>query len=86
MIYGKGTGYTGKAVIVEGKTWVDAQANYDGQIRTGRFFDGDFSGIGHPPARVREHVPADRPARWTSSRTSTCWTRRANRGAQRTSA
>ncbi len=46
VIYGKGTGFTGKAVVVEGKTWVDAQANYDGEIRTGRFFDGDFTGIG----------------------------------------
>jgi cytochrome c biogenesis protein len=46
VIYGKGTGFTGKAVVVEGKTWVDAQANYDGQIRTGRFFDGNFTGIG----------------------------------------
>jgi len=46
VIYGKGTGFTGKAVVVEGKTWVDAQANYDGEIRTGRFFDGNFSGVG----------------------------------------
>ena len=46
VIYGKGTGFTGRAVVVEGKTWVDAQANYDGEIRTGRFFDGDFTGIG----------------------------------------
>jgi cytochrome c biogenesis protein len=33
-------------VIVEGDTWVDAAANYDGQIRAGRFFDGRFTGIG----------------------------------------
>jgi cytochrome c biogenesis protein len=46
VIYGKGTGFTGRAVVIEGKTWVDAQANYDGQIRTGRFFHGDFTGIG----------------------------------------
>ena len=46
VIYGKGTGFTGRAVVIEGQTWVDAQANYDGQIRTGRFFDGRFSGIG----------------------------------------
>ncbi len=46
VIYGKGTGFTGRAVVVEGKTWVDARANYDGQIRTGRFFDGDFTGVG----------------------------------------
>ena len=46
VIYGKGTGFSGRAVIVEGDTWVDAAANYDGQIRTGRFFDGRFTGIG----------------------------------------
>jgi cytochrome c biogenesis protein len=46
VIYGKGTGFTGRAVVIEGQTWVDALANYDGQIRTGRFFDGDFTGAG----------------------------------------
>ena len=46
VIYGKGTGFTGRAVVVEGKTWIDAQANYDGQLRTGRFFSGDFTGVG----------------------------------------
>lgn len=46
VIYGKGTGFTGRAVVVEGKTWIDAQANYDGQLRTGRFFNGHFTGIG----------------------------------------
>jgi cytochrome c biogenesis protein len=46
VVWGKGTGFTGYAVIVEGDTWVDAQANYDGQIREGAFFNGDFTGIG----------------------------------------
>jgi len=46
VVYGKGTGYTGYAVIVDGQTWVDAQANYDGQITAGRFFRNDFTGIG----------------------------------------
>ena len=46
VIYGKGTGFTGRAVVVEGKTWVDAQANYDGDLRTGRFFNDDFTGVG----------------------------------------
>ena len=32
--------------MVEGKTWIDAQANYDGDLRTGRFFNGDFTGVG----------------------------------------
>jgi cytochrome c biogenesis protein len=46
VIYGKGTGFTGRAVVVEGKTWIDARANYDGQLRTGRFFSGTFTGVG----------------------------------------
>jgi cytochrome c biogenesis protein len=46
VIFGKGTGFSGYALVVEGDTWVDAAANYDGQIRTGRFFDGSFTGIG----------------------------------------
>jgi cytochrome c biogenesis protein len=46
IIFGKGTGFAGYAVITEGDTWIDARANYDGQIRTGRFFSGDFTGIG----------------------------------------
>ncbi len=46
VIFGKGTGFSGYAVITEGQTWVDARANYDGQIRTGRFFGGDFTGVG----------------------------------------
>jgi cytochrome c biogenesis protein len=46
VVVGKGTGYVGHAVIIEGQTWVDARPNYAGEIRTGRFFSGDFSGIG----------------------------------------
>jgi len=45
VIYGKGTGFSGLIAVVEGQTWVDAEANYDGTIRAGRFFD-DFTGIG----------------------------------------
>lgn len=44
VIIGKGTGYIGHATIVEGETWVDARLNYDGDLRTGRFFAGGFSG------------------------------------------
>jgi cytochrome c biogenesis protein ResB len=44
VIVGKGTGYVGHATIVEGETWVDARLNYDGDLRTGRFFAGGFSG------------------------------------------
>lgn len=43
-VYGKGTGYSGYAVIVEGQTFTDAAANYDGQIRYGSFFSGHFTG------------------------------------------
>jgi cytochrome c biogenesis protein len=46
VIVGKGTGYVGHATIVEGSGWTDARLNYDGQLRTGRFFAGDFSGTG----------------------------------------
>ena len=28
------------------RTWVDAGANYDGEVRTGRYFTGDYSGTG----------------------------------------
>jgi cytochrome c biogenesis protein len=43
-VYGKGTGFSGRAAIVEGQSWTDAAANYDGQLREGRFFSGDFTG------------------------------------------
>jgi cytochrome c biogenesis protein len=45
VIYGKGTGFSGVIAVVEGQSWVDAEANYDGTIQAGRFFDG-FTGIG----------------------------------------
>jgi cytochrome c biogenesis protein len=45
IVWGKGTGFTGQAVIVEGQTWTEAQPSYDGQIHTGRFFDDDHTGI-----------------------------------------
>ncbi len=44
VIVGKGTGYVGHATVVEGTTWTDARLNYDGDVRTGRFFGGEFSG------------------------------------------
>jgi cytochrome c biogenesis protein len=45
VIVGKGTGYAGRAVIVEGSSWTDARINYDGEIRTGRFFRESFTGL-----------------------------------------
>lgn len=45
VIYGKGTGFSGLIAVVEGQTWIDAEANYDGTIQSGRFFDG-FTGVG----------------------------------------
>ncbi len=45
IVYGKGTGFTGQAVVVEGQCWTEAHANYDGVIREGRFFQEDHSGV-----------------------------------------
>ena len=45
IVYGKGTGFTGQAVIIEGQTWVEAHANYDGTVNEGAFFNEDHSGI-----------------------------------------
>jgi cytochrome c biogenesis protein len=45
VIYGKGTGFTGTAVIAEGETWAEVHAGYDGQIREGRFLGEDHSGL-----------------------------------------
>jgi cytochrome c biogenesis protein len=46
VVWGKGTGFTGSAVIAEGQTWTDAYANYDGQIHEGRFSRDEHTGIG----------------------------------------
>jgi len=46
VMYGKGTGFSGLVAVVEGQSWVDAEANYDGTLRTGRFFGDDFTGVG----------------------------------------
>jgi cytochrome c biogenesis protein len=46
VIVGKGTGFTGRAVVTEGETFVDALPNYSGQLRTGRYFGGGFTGVG----------------------------------------
>lgn len=45
VVWGKGTGFSGQAVIVEGETWTETHASYDGQIREGRFFGEDHSGV-----------------------------------------
>jgi cytochrome c biogenesis protein len=45
VIVGKGTGFTGRAVVTEGETFVDALRNYSGQLRTGRYFGGGFTGV-----------------------------------------
>jgi cytochrome c biogenesis protein len=44
VIVGKGTGYSGRATIVEGQTWVDAPANFDGTLRVGRW-GSEHSGV-----------------------------------------
>ena len=46
VIVGKGTGFTGRAIVTEGDTFVDAELNYAGQLRTGRYFPGGFTGVG----------------------------------------
>ena len=46
VIVGKGTGFTGRAVVTEGETWVDARVNYAGEIRTGRYFGSAHTGMG----------------------------------------
>jgi cytochrome c biogenesis protein len=51
VMYGKGTGFSGVIAVVEGQTWIDAEANYDGTLRAGRFFGG-FTGAG---LRLREY-------------------------------
>lgn len=45
VAWGKGTGFSGLAVVVEGETWTEAHANYDGTVREGRYFDEDHSGV-----------------------------------------
>ncbi|HEU4354267.1 MAG TPA: cytochrome c biogenesis protein ResB, partial [Actinomycetota bacterium] len=45
IVWGRGTGFTGQAVIVEGQTWTETHANYDGTVREGRFFGEDHSGV-----------------------------------------
>ena len=44
VVWGRGTGFTGKAVIVEGQTWTEAHANFDGSLREGSFFGEDHAG------------------------------------------
>jgi cytochrome c biogenesis protein len=38
VAYGKGTGFTGVATVIEGQTWTEAHAGYDVPPREGRFF------------------------------------------------
>ncbi|MBI4261232.1 MAG: cytochrome c biogenesis protein ResB [Actinobacteria bacterium] len=68
IVWGKGTGFTGQAAIVEGETWTEAHVNYDGLIREGRFFGEDHSGI---RVRVRDFTvvyrPDTTPARFTTA-------------------
>ncbi|HEX5950887.1 MAG TPA: cytochrome c biogenesis protein ResB [Actinomycetota bacterium] len=45
VVWGRGTGFSGQAVIVEGRTWTEAHANYDGTVREGRFFGEDHTGM-----------------------------------------
>ncbi len=68
IFYGKGTGFTGYAVIPEGTTWTEAHANYDGTAREGRFFNEDHTGA---QVRVDEftvtYEPDGTPAEFTTA-------------------
>lgn len=44
VVWGRGTGFTGKALIIEGQTWSEAHANYDGTLREGSWLGEDHSG------------------------------------------
>ncbi|MEX0991121.1 MAG: cytochrome c biogenesis protein ResB [Actinomycetota bacterium] len=58
IFYGKGTGFTGYAVIPEGTTWTEAHANYDGTAREGRFFNENHTGA---QVRVEEFTVVYEP-------------------------
>ncbi len=69
IVWGKGTGFTGRAVVVEGQTWTEAHASYDGQIREGRFFEEDHSGIRLTLERFRAsyRIPSGIPKDFVST-------------------
>jgi len=68
IFYGKGTGFTGYAVIPEGTTWTEAHANYDGTAREGRFFNENHTGA---QVRVEEftviYEPDGTPQEFTTT-------------------
>jgi cytochrome c biogenesis protein len=66
-VYGKGFGFSGQATIVEGETWTEAHASYDGPPVEGRFFEEsmhtglqvrveDFDATYHPTGLPRDFV------------------------------
>ena len=66
-VFGKGFGFTGRATVVEGETWVEAHAAYDLPPEEGRFFDEsmhagfqvrveDFDATYHASGLPREFV------------------------------
>jgi cytochrome c biogenesis protein len=69
IAWGRGTGFIGQAVIVEGQTWTETHASYDGQIREGRFFGGDHSGIRIKVDRFRAtyRIPSGIPKDFVTS-------------------
>jgi len=70
VVWGKGTGFTGQAVVVEGETWVEAHANYDGSVREGRFFDEDHSGVQiHVEDFTATYRPTGQPEDFVTSAT-----------------
>ncbi len=70
-------GSPGRAVVVEGKTWIDAQANYDGAAAHRPVLRRRLHRGRPASARASRTRTGGAGSRWTSSRTWTCWTRRA---------
>ncbi len=67
VAWGKGTGFTGQAVIVEGQTWTEAHANYDGNLREGRYFGEDHTGIRIRVRRFQDaYLPDGQPTRFVT--------------------
>ena len=45
IVFGKGTGFVGYAVVTEGGTWTETHASYDTNIREGRFYNEAHTGV-----------------------------------------
>jgi cytochrome c biogenesis protein len=66
VVIGKGTGYSGRAAVVEGETWTDADPLRPAHLRLGQFFGGDFSGLGIRLLRYEDAYDQTTGLPWTS--------------------